>query len=161
MSAGDWVAIYAAMVASASLGWQTVWHIKRQRRAEEPGITVRLANAPHDRPIARRTIRVIAVNRGERPVGIRVAELELQDGSGRRVPGGRGKGTASPKGFTVSPSGPRDTIPGTVAPWHSIEAFFSFAFLERNGIDLERPLVGLVNLANGHVVRSIPTTLRE
>jgi hypothetical protein len=132
------------VVGTVSLGWQ----IMRARRADRPGITVKIANAMHGytgTPIW--TVSIKAINMGERPVGVNGAGLDLQDGSGRA--------------FVLGRPEPIDTIPGTVEPRHDLTAFIPVAVLESNGFDLTQPLVGYVNLATGDTVRSEPTTLRS
>jgi hypothetical protein len=145
MSAGDAVAVYAALVGTASLAWQ----IMRARRADSPGVTVTVANAMIGLADgnAEWTLTVKAVNGGGLPVGISGAGLDLQDGSGRT--------------FAMSRGHALDSIPGTVQPRHDATAFFPVALLEQRGFDLKLPIVGFVNLATGETVRSKPTTLRS
>jgi hypothetical protein len=145
MSAGDAVAIYAALVGTASLAWQ----IMRARRADNPGVTVTVANAMIGLGDGNAdwTLSVKAVNGGGLPVGISGAGLDLQDGSGRTF--------VMARGFAL------DSIPGTVQPRHDATAFFPVTLLEQHGFDLTRPVVGFVNLATGDTIRSKPTTLRS
>jgi hypothetical protein len=144
VTVGDAVAIYAAVVGTASLEWQIV----RARRTDRPGITVTVANAMlgyAGAPVW--TVSVKAINLGERPAGVHGAGLDLQDGSG---------GT-----FVLGLPHELDSIPGTVQPRHDVNAFIPVDVLEQNGFDLRRPIVGFVNLATGDTIRSKPTTLRS
>jgi hypothetical protein len=145
VSVGDGIAIYAAVVGTASLGWQ----IMRSRRADRPGVTVNVENAMigFTDGNATWTVCVKAINGGEQPVGVNGAGLDLQDGSGRT--------------FVLGRLQPLDSIPGTVQPRHEVSAYFPVDVLQQNGFDLTRPIVGFVNLATGDVVRSTPSTLRS
>ena len=70
---------------------------------------------------AMRVVGVTAVNHGERPV------QQQSPGSKRTM--GRTK-SSSWRG-----AGPLDSIPGTVAPHHSVAAYFEIAQLEKQGVD--------------------------
>jgi hypothetical protein len=142
-SVGDYIAIYAALVGTGSLGWQ----IRSAAVARRPGITVKVSNAGHPYPGHMVWhVAVAAVNRGERPVEVTGAGLYLQDGSG---------GTLVPMRV-----GPLDKIPGTVEPHHSIAVHLPVDWLEQQGLDLKRPLRGFVNIADG-TVDSKPVKLRS
>ena len=133
---------YAAVVGTASLGWQA-W---RARRADAHGITTSVSFAIVGTSPPVQAVCVKAVNaRGARSIGVTSAGLDLQDGSG---------GT-----FVVANMEPPTTIPGTVQPGHALEAYLSRNAIDQAGFDLTRPITGFVRLATGEILRSDPTTL--
>ena len=90
---------------------------------------------------------VKAIGNGQKPVHVAGAGLDVQDGSGAT--------------FVLARLRPPSTIPETLQPQHSLEAFFPILILRDHGFDLTRPLTGFVNLAIGKTVRSEPKTLRR
>jgi hypothetical protein len=135
------IAGYAAIVSTVALGWQ----IHTYRAARKPGIEVRLALSAliFDDPLW--VVMITAANNGQRPIGVDGGGLLLQDGSGRTMVPTRMQ--------------PAQTIPGTVEPGHSVMTYLEKELLERNGIDLTKPLVGFVTLASGTRVTSRPIEL--
>ena len=127
------IAGYAAAVSTANVAWQVYqWREKRQVRVE---IRLSLFEAEADGRVEQR-VGVRAVNRSERPVRWTAAELEPQDGSARRF-------------FIARP--PENAV---IAAHDSLDTWAVRAELEAAGLDLGRPVVAIVRLADGEEFRS-------
>ena len=49
MGAGDWVALYAAVVATAALTWQVVWQVRLHRARQRTAVSLHFDHAIHRR----------------------------------------------------------------------------------------------------------------
>jgi hypothetical protein len=142
MEATDWIAGYAAVVATAAFGWE-VWKTIRARR---PPVEVKLSNALltflPDPPWA---AMVNVLNHGSQPIRVNSAGFNFQDGSGQTV--------------VIMQPPPRATIPGVVEPG---DAGQTWLLLDELGpLDPFRPLVAWASLATGQRIDSKPFTLRS
>jgi hypothetical protein len=90
------------------------------------------------------TALVTAFNRGRHAVRVRSVGVDLQDGSGWLA------------GFG---SFPGDTLPGVIQPHDSGSAHLCLAHLQEEGIDVNAPMVGRVQLASEEIVLSRPTSI--
>jgi hypothetical protein len=145
VDAGTIIAIYAGVVATASLLWQVYswWH-RRRHRVE---VTASMALIGHAGVRATQVIAVTATNRSEHPVRVAGAGLEAQDGSGFLLH------------VVQQPEGTRATIPGIVQPNDSGQTYLERPVVEENGISVVEPVVAWVRLATGEQLRSKPRPL--
>lgn len=139
MQATGWVAIYAAAVSTASLGWQ-VWNARRARR---PHVEVALSHTVYIPPTgsAESTVQIDVRNRGDIPV--QVASV-----------GVRTKGRAT---MLAAPRRGESTLPGEIHPRDA--GFTYFPTDELSSLDLSRPLVGWALLSTGEHIDSKPMKL--
>jgi hypothetical protein len=86
-------------------------------------------------------ITITAFNRGARPVRVRSAGVDMQDGYG---------------GLTGFDSLPEDTLPGVIQPHDSASVHLSLLDLRKTGIDTNDPIVGRLQLVSGEIVLSRP-----
>jgi hypothetical protein len=132
--AGFAVAVFAALLGGASLAWQIYsWLASRK-----PAIEVTIRREIRRDTTAQITYEVVhltAINRGECPVELTGAGLQLNPDVGI---------------VFSSPSVPafENTIPGTIEPLHAAHFFFDWEKLGR-GLATGQPIVGLVGLATG------------
>jgi hypothetical protein len=124
MDATDVIAGYAAVVATAALGWE----IRKARQASRPQVEVDVTNAMLGYPSggAQWSAHIQASNHGDLPVRVAAAGFKVQDGSGMNA--------------VIHWQQPGATIPGVVEPRDS-----GFTYLlegELGRLDLYRPLVG-------------------
>lgn len=141
MDAGDWIAGYAAVVATGALGWQ-VWDKYQARR---PQVEVKISYSILAYPTggAGEAAHIEARNRGDLPVRVTSAGFKLQDGSGNVL-------------ALLQPQ-PAATLPGVIGPHDS---GFTYLLKEELGpLDPFRPLVGWVSLSTGERIHSKPTRL--
>jgi hypothetical protein len=89
-------------------------------------------------------ITITAFNRGTRPVCVRSAGVDMQNGYG---------------GLTGFDSLPEDTLPGVIQPHDSASVHLSLVDLRETGIDTNEPIVGRVQLVSGEIVLSRPTRI--
>ena len=138
MDAGDAIAVYAAIVATGGLAWNIYsWRAARVSRVE---VLVQFAFLPEPGVDVHEGVVITAINRGDRPVRVDGAGLDLQDGSGRTL------------AVMQPPHGA--TLPGVVEPGQSGMTYLLRPPVEQSGIDLTRPLAGWVRLATGELLRS-------
>ena len=135
VSVRDVVTAYAALVATAALGWQ-VWTWRQQRRPVKVRVALACVGYP-DGPVW--TVAVEAINRSDHAVNVRSAGLMMQDGTGRE--------------WVIVRPLDISKLPGAVEP-HDAAGVFVTADSVREHFDLLRPVVGWVRLASGDVVRS-------
>jgi hypothetical protein len=137
------IAIYAASVASASLAWQiyTWWH-RRQSRVE---VGVSMAVAAPAAGVTLQALSVTATNRSEHAVRITGVGVDLQDDGGMQF-------------HQVIPIHGA-TIPGPIQPHDSGNALLMREDVEREGLDVYKPVTAWVRLATGETVKSPPTTV--
>jgi hypothetical protein len=86
-------------------------------------------------------ITITAFNRGTRPVRVRSAGVDMQDGYG---------------GLTGFDSLREDTPPGVIQPHDSASVHLSLLDLRKSGIDTNDPIVGRLQLVSGEIVLSRP-----
>ena len=136
------VAIYAALVATGSLGWQVYfwWH-RRQARVEVSAAVGIAATGLGTAEV----VTVTAVNRSEFPVNVKSVGFDTQDGSGRTL-------------ALLHPN-PGSTLPGRIEPQDSGMAVSPKNQLEDNGLDLTKPVTAWVRLSTDDLVRSKPPPL--
>ena len=143
MDAGDITAIYAAVVATAALGWQVFqW---RHRRKSHVSVDVKLAIFPMTAGGVRDGVTIDVTNRSERPIRVTSAGLFMQDGSRRT--------------FVQPQQPPGAELPGIVESYDSKLTYFWREDLTAAGFDLTRPLQAWANLATGEQERSPKRTL--
>lgn len=140
MALRDVVTAYAALVATAALGWQ-VWTWRQQRRPVQVRVSLACVGYPEG-PVW--TVEVEAVNRSDHAVNVRSAGLVMQDGSRRE--------------WVIARPLDISKLPGAVEPHDAAGAFVRAESL-REHFDLYRPVVGWMRLASGDVVRSEAVTL--
>jgi hypothetical protein len=140
MSGTAAIAIYAAIIATAGLGWQIyIW-----RRTHTSQVQVKLTNA-FLTPSGEHVAMISAVNRSNHAVHVDSVGLLMQDGSKRDYV------------LFGPPMGA--TLPGTVNPRDSGKAWFSVVEMTQNGLDVYRPLTAWVNTAEGDRFSSPEVTL--
>src|SRR4029453_12484585 len=99
MEATDWIAGYAAVVATAAFGWGVWKTIRARRPPAEAKRSNRPPPFPPDPPWAPM---VNVLNHGSQPIRVNSAGFNFQDGSGQTV--------------VIMQPPPRATIPGVVEP---------------------------------------------
>ena len=138
------LAVYAAIVATASVGWQIYswWHRRRSHVAVE--IRYAVASPPEgDLPV----VTIGAINHSEHPVRVTGLGLDFQDRHDEQFHQWRPLDIA--------------TIPGIVEPHDSGEGFARIGDVESAGIDVYEPVTAWVRLSTGEVLRSASTRLRS
>lgn len=140
ISATDVIAVYAAFVATASVGWQI--YAARRARRPDVDVTVHLAGVPSGDDVVW-MIAIKVANRSPVAIGVSGVGLRLQD---------RGGTLAKARLESL------DTLPGTVAPFHTGAAYLTRDYVERVGFTLTEPIVAYADLATG-TVPSKPTRL--
>jgi hypothetical protein len=139
------IAIYAALVASASLAWQVyTWWYRRQSRIE---VDVRMAVAAPAVAVTLEALSVTATNRSEHVVRITGVGVDLQDDREMQF-------------HQVVPMHGA-TLPGPIQPHDSGSALLMREDVEREGLDIYKPITAWVRLATGEMVKSSPTTVRR
>ncbi len=143
MDATTAIAVYAAVVATVSGGWQVyTWRRDRQTRID---VSVTNAFLTFDQGLSPMAL-ITAVNRSRHPVRVESMGFDVQDESGRTL--------------VITAQPPGSTLPGEVRPQDSGKTWIEQAELASRGFDLTRPLAGWVNDATGKRHRSKRVTLR-
>jgi hypothetical protein len=143
VDAGDYIAIYAAVAATAAVGWEVyVWRRSRGTRVEV------IANVGFTwGPLGnRRIVTIEVINRSEHPVNVAGVGFRSQTSD------------TAMHHLTVRPHGA--TIPGTVAPYHSAMTYSDYDDVVGTGIDFSRPVTAWVRLATNELILSKPRVLR-
>lgn len=132
------VAVYAALVATAGLGWQIYsWHDRRSQKIE---VSVQYAMIGMTDGSTVDAVAIVATNRSEHNVRVSGVGLDLQDGSGREM-------------HVVHPV-PGSDLPGTVGSRDSGQMLILESEVTDAGIDIYDPVTGWVRLSTGEKVRS-------
>jgi hypothetical protein len=143
LDAGAIVAIYAAVVATGSVGWQVyAWRHSRATRVE---VKAQMALLGMTGGGSIEAISITAINQGENPIVVRGAGIDSQDGSGSAM-------------HVIQPP-PGADLPGEVAPRSSGMTYVLKAEAERQGLDVFKPVTAWVRLATGEVIKSKPLPL--
>lgn len=137
MDIGDVIAIYAAVAATASIGWEVFkWRRSQATRVEvvpELGYTWG--------PLGNKNILTIhAINRSEYAVNVTGVGLRSQTNPRAMVH------------LTLKPHGA--TLPGPVEPRSSAMTYGDKAELEAEGFDFSRPVTAWVRLATNELIYS-------
>ena len=141
MNATDYIAIYAAVVATGGLGWE----IRKARQARRPQVEVVVSFAVlgYLRGEPTNSAHIEVRNRGDIPVRVTSVGFEVQDQSDRIA--------------AIHWQQPGATLPGVIGPRDS-----GFTYLlehELGSLDLYRPLVAWASLSTGERIHSKPVTL--
>jgi hypothetical protein len=135
------VAAYAAVIATASLGWQIyAWRHRQQSRVV---VSVRLAISSPAPGVTVQAISITATNNSEHAVRVTGAGLDLN-----RQDGWQFHQAAPIYGAT---------LPGVIQPHDAGVAMIDRGGAEREGLDLTKPVVAWVRLATGETINSEPT----
>ena len=138
MEAGNFVAGYAALVATIALAWNIYSARAATKRKVE--VQVQFAFIPDLAGNVQEVVTVTVTNHGQAPVSATSAGLDLQDGS---------------RGTIITPFPPPGAdLPGIIPPNESRMTYFAREDLEDKGFDLRRRLTGWANLATGERVTS-------
>ncbi len=135
------VAAYAAVVATASLGWQVyAWRHRQQNRVT---VSVRLAIASPAPGVSVQALSITATNNSEHAVRVTGVGVDLN-----RRDGWQFHQPAPIHGAT---------LPGIIQPHDAGVSMIDRENAEREGLDLTKPVVAWVRLATGEIVNSEPT----
>jgi hypothetical protein len=139
VTAGEIVAIYAAVASTGALGWQVYSWLHSRSTRVEVRVDMGMTEEPRGTLIA-----VTAVNRSEHPIRIASAGLFAPGGDdlvARNHPDIKG------------------AIPGDVAARDSGIAHFHLQELQHAGFDLTQPIAGYAWLSTGERIESAPGLL--
>jgi hypothetical protein len=137
-----WLALAAALLAAASLGWQLGGALARRRR-DRVDVDVRLGLPVYSQGGGRWAIFIEVTNGSEHPIRWIAATLELGDG---RI-------------LYLMDHPPGGDLPAVVQPHDSHHTWVDCVEVERQGVDLRRPVTATVKMATGEVSRSRPRRL--
>jgi hypothetical protein len=137
------VAAYAAVVATASLGWQIyAW---RHRQKSRVAVSVRLAIASPSPGVTVHVLSIAATNNSEHAVRVTGVGVDLNRKDGWQ--------------FHQAVAIYGATLPGVVQPHDAGVAMIDRGGAEAEGLSLAEPVVAWVRLATGEVVSSEPTQI--
>jgi hypothetical protein len=139
-----WVALVAALLAAASLGWQLGGALGR-RRGHRIDVDARLGLPVYSQGGGRWAIFIEVTNDSEHPIRWVSAALELRDG----------------RALYLMDHPPAGDLPAVIQPHDSHHTWVDCAEVERQGVDLRQPMAAAVKLATGEVVRSRTRRLVE
>ncbi|MEX1142043.1 MAG: hypothetical protein WD399_09125 [Thermoleophilaceae bacterium] len=142
MAAGDYVAIYAAVVATGALGWNVAQAVRARR--DDVAVNIRWAWGDDGSGRDKDLLAITVLNRGHVPVG-----LGSTVGLARKPGGDAVFGTTA------------HDLPPVVPPGNGAVTRFSRGMAETAGLDLKQPLAAWVELATGDRVYSEPTRIRD
>ena len=134
---GVWLALVAALLAAASLGWQ-LGAVLGRRRQHRIDVEVRLGLPVFSQGGGRWAIFVEVTNGSEHPIRWVSASLELHDG---RI-----------LYLMDQPAG--GDLPAVIQPHDSHHTWVDCAEVERQGVDLRQQVAAAVKMATGEVYRS-------
>lgn len=132
-----WLALAAALLAAASLGWQLGSALGRRRR-DRIEVDVRLGLPVYSQGGGRWAIFVEVTNGSEHPIRWVSAALELQDS----------------RTLYLMDHPPGGDLPAVIQPRDSHHTWVDCAEVERQGVDLHQSVAAAVKLATGEVYRS-------
>jgi hypothetical protein len=137
------IAIYGALVATVSIGWQVyTWHQSRK-----PQVIVEVSQGLPGIPNPEWWVMINVINRENHAVRISSLGFNLQDGSGRSM-------------VLINPP-PAATLPGEVAAHDQGFTYVAESSPDIKNLDLCRPLVAWARLATGELYKSKPKKLRS
>jgi hypothetical protein len=142
MDTAVWVALVAALLAAASLGWQLGAALSRRRR-DRIGVDVRLGLPVYSQGGGRWAIFIEVTNESDHPIRWISASLELRDG----------------RALYLMDHPPAGDLPAVIQPHDSHHTWVDCAEVERQGVDLRQPMAAAVKMATGEVFRSRPHRL--
>lgn len=132
-----WIALAAALLAAASLGWQLGAALARRRR-DRIEVEVRLGLPVYSQGGGRWAIFIEVTNGSEHPIRWVSASLELGDS----------------RTLYLMDHPPGGDLPAVIQPHDSHHTWVDCAEVERQGVDLRQPIAGAVKMASGEVYRS-------
>jgi hypothetical protein len=143
MSGTTALALYAALIGTAGLGWQVfTW-----ARAHRTQVSVEAKNAVFGLPQGTvGGITVEAINRSSHTVRVTGIGFNMNDGTNRVV--------------QIVYPGAGSSLPGSIAPHDSGMGWMSEVDVRDAGIDIYKPLVAWVRTSAGEQFNSKPVTLR-
>jgi hypothetical protein len=136
------IAIYAALISTAVLGWNVYSWVQSRRTR----LSVNISNAIMGEPLG--TLHVLAVqatNRGDHSARVTSFGLEANDDSGRQL-------------VFVNPVN-GSTLPGPIAPHDSGTGYQPIDTINPAEVDLRKPVVAFVQTADNGRYRSKPARL--
>jgi hypothetical protein len=137
-----WVALVAALLAAASLGWQLGAALARRRR-DHIDVEARLGLPIYSQGGGRWAIFIEVTNGSEHPIRWVSAWLELGDS----------------RTLYLMDHPPGGDLPAVIQPHDSHHTWVDCAEVERQGVDLHQPVAAAAKLATGDVYRSRPRRL--
>jgi hypothetical protein len=132
-----WIALVAALLAAASLGWQLGAALGRRRR-DRIEVEVRLGLPVYSQGGGRWAIFIEVTNGSEHPIRWVSASLELGDS----------------RTLYLMDHPPGGELPAVIQPHDSHHTWVDCAEVERQGVDLRQPIAAAVKMASGEVYRS-------
>jgi hypothetical protein len=132
-----WLALVAALLAAASLGWQLGAALGRRRR-DRIDVDVRLGLPVYSQGGGRWAIFIEVTNGSEHPIRWVSASLELRDG----------------RTLYLMDHPPSGDLPVVIQPHDSHHTWVDCAEVERQGVDLRQPVAAAAKMATGEVYRS-------
>jgi hypothetical protein len=132
-----WLALAAALLAAASLGWQLGAALSRRRRARID-VEARLGLPIYGQGGGRWAIFIEVTNGSEHPVRWVSAAIELSDS----------------RTLYLMDHPPAGDLPAVIQPHDSHHTWVDCAELERQGVDLREPVTAIAKLATGDLYRS-------
>jgi hypothetical protein len=132
-----WLALAAALLAAASLGWQ-LGSVLGRRRRDRVEVDVRLGLPVYSQGGGRWAIFIEVTNGSEHPIRWVSASLELQDG----------------RTLYLMDHPPGGDLPAVIQPHDSHHTWVDCAEVERQGVDLRQPVAAAAKTATGEVYRS-------
>ena len=132
-----WIALVAALLAAASLGWQLGAALGRRRR-DRIEVEVRLGLPVYSQGGGRWAVFIEVTNGSEHPIRWVSASLELGDG----------------RTLYLMDHPPGGDLPAVIQPHDSHHTWVDCAEVERQGVDLHEPVAAVVKMAAGEMHRS-------
>jgi hypothetical protein len=134
------IAIYAALIATASVAWQIyVWRHRQKTHVE---VVVRMALSSPAPGVTQYALTVTAINRSEHAVRVTGVGVDLPNGlQYHQLESGQGDAS----------------LPGPIPSHDSAFAMLMREDVEREGLDVYEPITGWVRLSTGKIVTSSPT----
>jgi hypothetical protein len=137
MDTGLWLALVAALLAAASLGWQFGATLGRRRR-DRIEVEARLGLPVYSQGGGRWATFIEVTNGSEHPIRWVSASLELGDS----------------RTLYLMDHPPGGELPAIIQPHDSHHTWVDCAEVERQGVDLRQPIAAAVKMASGEVYRS-------
>jgi hypothetical protein len=137
-----WIALVAALLAAASIGWQLGAALTRRRR-DRIDVEARLGLPVYSQGGGRWAIFIEVTNGTEHPIRWVAAWLELSDS----------------RTLYLMEHPPGGDLPAVIQPRDSHHTWVDCAEVERQGVDLHQPISAVAKMASGEVYRSRPRRL--